>query len=101
MTDGGGLAQVATNLLHFIQMPAAKAISHRMIWIGALLLTISLQAAPKNPPAYDPGVRARKDAAGGPLPGISTDFNKLFTAGQAKFLQVDQVLQDGLGPRMN
>jgi CxxC motif-containing protein (DUF1111 family) len=82
-------------------MPDAKAISHRVTWIGALLLAISLQAAPKSSPAHDPGVRGGKAGAGEPLPSISADFNKLFAAGQAKFLQVDQVVQDGLGPRMN
>lgn len=66
-----------------------------------LLLALNMSADPKSPPARDPGVRAGPAGAGGPLPGLSADFSKLFAAGQAKFVQVDQVVQDGLGPRMN
>jgi CxxC motif-containing protein (DUF1111 family) len=35
------------------------------------------------------------------MPGISADYSKLFAAGLAKFNQIDQVVADGLGPRMN
>src|ERR1035441_1200730 len=50
---------------------------------------------------HDPGVRGGNAGAGGALPGISAAYNNLFTAGLAKFSQEDQVVQDGLGPRMN
>ncbi len=72
-----------------------------MIWTGILLLALSGNATAKSPPARDPGVRGGKAGAGGALPGISTAYNNLFTAGMAQFVQVDQVVKDGLGPRMN
>jgi CxxC motif-containing protein (DUF1111 family) len=84
-----------------MQVASAKTIGCRIAWMSALLLALSHNALPKSPPARDPGVRGGATGAGGPLPGISAAFNKLFVAGQAKFLQVDQVVQDGLGPRMN
>jgi CxxC motif-containing protein (DUF1111 family) len=73
----------------------------RQIGMFILLFALNMSAAPKSPPARDPGVRGGPAGAGGPLPGLSADFSKLFAAGQAKFVQVDQVVQDGLGPRMN
>jgi CxxC motif-containing protein (DUF1111 family) len=79
----------------------ARAIAYRLTWISALLLVLNGHGLSKTPPAHDPGVRGGKAGAGGPLPGISADYSKLFAAGQAKFLQVDQVVADGLGPRMN
>jgi CxxC motif-containing protein (DUF1111 family) len=78
---------------------SASAIANRTIWISALLLALSSNSASQDQ-VHDPGVRAGA-AAGGALPGISGAYNNLFVAGLAKFSQVDQVVRDGLGPRMN
>lgn len=72
-----------------------------MILPSAFVLALSCNGQSQGLKAHDPGVRAGKAGAGGPLPGISQAYSNLFTAGQAKFVQVDQVVQDGLGPRMN
>ena len=72
-----------------------------MTWMSALLLALSSNAISQRPAAHDPGVRAGNAGAGRALPGISAEYNNLFRAGLAKFSQVDQVVQDGLGPRMN
>jgi hypothetical protein len=81
--------------------PSVKLVGGATIWMNMLLLSLSGNAASKDPKADDPGVRAGNAGAGGPLPGISGAYYNLFVAGQAKFRQVDQVVQDGLGPRMN
>jgi CxxC motif-containing protein (DUF1111 family) len=72
-----------------------------MIWLSALLLALGGNASSQRLKAHDPGVRGGNAGAGAALPGISAPYNNLFSAGLAKFSQVDQVVQDGLGPRMN
>jgi CxxC motif-containing protein (DUF1111 family) len=69
--------------------------------MSTLLLALSAKGPSQSVTARDPGVRGGVAGAGGALPGISMDYNKLFLAGLAKFNQVDQVVEDGLGPRMN
>ena len=84
-----------------MSFPSVKAIGCAAIWMTALLLSLIGNAASPNPKAHDPGVRGGNAGAGGPLPGITGAYNNLFVAGQAEFRKVDQVVQDGLGPRMN
>jgi Di-haem oxidoreductase, putative peroxidase len=71
----------------------------------ALLLSLSIGACsppPQDPIARDPGVRNDGIAgAGDSYPGLPDPFKNLFTAGQQEFVKTDQVLDDGLGPRMN
>jgi len=78
-----------------------KAFGYRTTWLSTLLLGLSSGAAAQGMKAHDPGVRSGNPGAGGALSGISAAYTNLFTAGLAKFNQVDQVVQDGLGPRMN
>jgi len=51
--------------------------------------------------ARDPGPRAGPAAAGAPLGNLTAGQQALFQAGLAEFTKVDQVADDGLGPRMN
>ncbi|MGH9744626.1 MAG: di-heme oxidoredictase family protein [Candidatus Acidiferrales bacterium] len=58
--------------------------------------------------AQDPGVRTGAPGAGGPIGGMSTDYQNFFTAALARFQEVDSVSgkitnEDGtgLGPRFN
>ena len=69
--------------------------------MSAILLALSATGSSQNVTVHDPGVRGGNAGAGGALPGVSGAYNELFAAGLAKFSQVDQVVQDGLGPRMN
>ena len=73
----------------------------RAIRMSALLLCLSANGSAQGPTVHDPGVRGGNAGAGGALPGISAAYNNLFVAGMAKFNQEDQVVEDGLGPRMN
>jgi CxxC motif-containing protein (DUF1111 family) len=60
--------------------------------------------APTPPPEtklHDPGVRLGKASAGDSLPGLDTNYQKLFAAGLEEFLKVDTVKEDGLGPTFN
>src|SRR5450759_346166 len=83
----------------FIPMPfeSATTIIYRTIWVSALLLSLSTGVPSQDVKVHDPGVRGGNAGAGGALPGISAAYNSLFVAGLAKFSQVDQVVQDGLG----
>jgi CxxC motif-containing protein (DUF1111 family) len=80
---------------------SAGTIDYRAIWMSALLLSLSASGSSQGLTVHDPGVRGGSAGAGGALPGISGAYNNLFVAGLAKFCQEDQVVQDGLGPRMN
>ena len=58
--------------------------------------------------AQDPGVRAGAPGVGGPMAGMSTDYQNFFTAALARFQEVDSVSGQvtneagkGLGPRFN
>jgi len=51
--------------------------------------------------AHDPGPRTGTAGAGAPLSGLTTGQQGLFVAGLTAFEKVDQVINDGLGPRMN
>jgi CxxC motif-containing protein (DUF1111 family) len=84
-------------------MPSESAgtLGCRTILMSALLLSLSGNGASQSLTVHDPGVRGGSAGAGGALPGISAAYNNLFLAGLAKFSQEDQVVQDGLGPRMN
>jgi CxxC motif-containing protein (DUF1111 family) len=60
--------------------------------------------APTPPPEvklHDPGVRLGKSGAGNSLPGLDSNFQKLFTAGLVEFNKQDSVKDDGLGPTFN
>jgi CxxC motif-containing protein (DUF1111 family) len=83
-----------------MQFAHAIAIVRRSTCVSGLLFALSANGSSQPLKAHDPGVRGGTTGAGGALPGISADYSKLFSAGLAKFSQVDQV-QDGLGPRMN
>ncbi len=50
---------------------------------------------------HDPGVRIGQPAAGKPLPGLDSGFQKLFDAGLEEFDKLDAVKDDGLGPTFN
>src|ERR1700723_4193794 len=45
-----------------------------------------------DPDSLDPGVRGGPASVGGPLPGLSSDYQQLFTAAQLRFQEVDSVL---------
>jgi CxxC motif-containing protein (DUF1111 family) len=78
-----------------------RTIGYRAIRMSALFLSLSASGSSQGLTVHDPGVRGGNAGAGGALPGISGAYNNLFVAGLAKFSQEDQVVQDGLGPRMN
>src|SRR5260370_22196247 len=80
---------------------AASTIGYQTIWMSALLRSLSANGSSQGLRVHDPGVRGGNAGAGGALPGISQAYKNLFVAGLAKFSQADQVVQDGLGPRMN
>ena len=50
--------------------------------------------------ARDPGPRAGKAAAGGPLLGLTTDEKEMFDVGRTDFLEEEEV-DEGVGPRFN
>jgi hypothetical protein len=81
----------------------SRTIRYGVIAYAALLLTFGGNACSKEPeaPAHDPGVRGGAAGAGNPHPGLSDQLQKLFDAGLAEFVKLDQVKDDGLGPRMN
>ncbi len=61
-----------------------------------------------DPDSLDPGVRGGPASVGGPLPGLSSDYQQMFTAAQLRFQEVDSVggtmpneLGTGLGPGFN
>ena len=59
---------------------------------------------PTPPPEVklqDPGVRLSEPAAGNSLPGLDSNFQKLFAAGLDEFSKPDLVKDDGLGPTFN
>jgi len=87
--------------IHLMPFTSAQAFGYRMAWMGALLLALTPIGSSQGAKAHDPGVRAGSAGAGGPLPGLSPAYANLFASGLAQFTQVDQVVQDGLGPRMN
>jgi len=49
----------------------------------------------------DPGPRGGGASAGGPVAGLSTTLSAAFTAGASTFTEVEDVTNDGLGPRFN
>jgi CxxC motif-containing protein (DUF1111 family) len=49
----------------------------------------------------DPGPRPGAAAAGGPLSGLSATQSAMFTDGQGRFQEVENVPNNGLGPRFN
>lgn len=58
--------------------------------------------------AVDPGVRTGPASVGGPLPGLTSEYQQFFTAALARFQEVDSVSGGlanetgvGLGPRFN
>lgn len=58
--------------------------------------------------AVDPGVRTGQASVGGPLPGLTSEYQQFFTAALARFQEVDSVSGGlanetgvGLGPRFN
>jgi hypothetical protein len=84
----------------------SRTIRYGVTAFTTLLLTFSGSACSKEPEApalaHDPGVRNDGDpGAGTPYPGLPDPFQKLFNAGQDEFAKPDQVVEDGLGPRMN
>src|SRR5215470_13240413 len=65
--------------------------------IGAVSLDVRAQTPP---PLVDPGPRGGAAGAGGMLPGLTKDEQRMFTSGLAEFVEPEEVA-DGLGPRMN
>ncbi len=61
--------------------------------------------APNPPPtkvkARDPGVRVGDSGTGNSLPGLDSNFQKLFDAGLDEFSKLNTVKDDGLGPTFN
>jgi CxxC motif-containing protein (DUF1111 family) len=70
----------------------------------ALLIAIACTSA-SSPPTHrnvhDSGVRGGAPGAGGPIPGLDAADLAFFTEGQTRFVKVDTVNGDGLGPRFN
>lgn len=49
----------------------------------------------------DPGVRGGASGAGGPVAGLSSTLNAAFNAGATNFSEIEDVPNNGLGPRFN
>src|SRR4051794_40555899 len=72
----------------------ARSVSIRQVAIAIACLGVAAFAQ------TDPGPRPGAAAAGGPVPGLSTDYGALFLQSQGTFAEVDAV-SEGLGPRFN
>jgi CxxC motif-containing protein (DUF1111 family) len=80
----------------------SRTIRYGVIAFTALLLAFGGSASSQAQQlAHDPGVRGGAAGAGNSYPGLSDPLQKLFDAGQADFVKQDEVVADGLGPRMN
>ncbi|HYB70414.1 MAG TPA: di-heme oxidoredictase family protein, partial [Candidatus Bathyarchaeia archaeon] len=71
-----------------------------LVLLGSLMSSPSAQQPQQAMRARDPGPRTGPNAAGGPIPGLTTNQMALFEAGQATFKE-DEGVGDGLGPRFN
>ena len=76
--------------------------------LAALLHAQAVPTATSLGNVKDPGVRAGSAGAGGPVAGLKPNESALFTAGQARFAEVDSVsgtvpgeAGSGLGPSFN
>ena len=81
----------------------SRTIRYGVTAFAALLLALGGSASSQAQQlAHDPGVRNDGDpGAGKQYPGLSDPLQKLFETGQAEFVKQDEVVADGLGPRMN
>ncbi len=88
------------------QNPCARSatalIGAAALGLLALQVDIASQAAPAASAtrAQDPGPRTDAPGAGAPLPGLTAQQMKYFTAGKLDFEEVESI-EDGIGPRMN
>jgi CxxC motif-containing protein (DUF1111 family) len=77
----------------------------RILAFGILVGTVATAlGAPQAKRPLDPGVRAGAQAAGQPLPGLTSDEAQFFQDGLARFQDVEVVTggtNNGLGPRFN
>ena len=82
---------------------ASRTSRYGVTGFAALLLALGGSASSQS--AQDPGPRGGDAGAGDTYPELLKDpsnpLNKLFKAGQDEFIKQDQVVDDGLGPRMN
>ncbi len=67
----------------------------------ALLLCATLCVSSVAIGQTDPGPRGGAPAAGGPVPNLSQSLLKAFNAGAGNFAEVEDVPNNGLGPRFN
>jgi CxxC motif-containing protein (DUF1111 family) len=83
----------------------SRTIRYGVTALAALLLALGGSASSQaQQSAHDPGVRGGDPGAGDTYTDLkdpSNPLNKLFVAGQAEFVKQDEVVADGLGPRMN
>jgi CxxC motif-containing protein (DUF1111 family) len=82
---------------------AKRSSLHAWLLAGVTMLVLAPVAASgpaQSQTVSDPGVRGGPAGAGGPLPGLTNNESKFFTAAQAVFEEVDEVA-GGLGPRFN
>ena len=70
------------------------------LWLGTAALAQPNFGSRSSQPA-DPGPRNGAADAGGPIAGLSTTQLAIFTNGQSRFEQVEEVTPNGLGPRFN
>ncbi|HEY4846736.1 MAG TPA: di-heme oxidoredictase family protein [Methylocella sp.] len=78
----------------------SRTIRYGVTAFAALLLALGGSASSQAQP-HDMGPRPADPGDGQSLPGLPVPLQKLFAAGQEEFKKRDQVVEDGLGPRMN
>jgi CxxC motif-containing protein (DUF1111 family) len=78
---------------HGFQFPFLRRVSSFVLGASIALSGSAL--------AQDPGPRPGAAGAGGPMPGLSYSQAAFFNDGQQRFLEVEGVVKDGLGPRFN
>jgi CxxC motif-containing protein (DUF1111 family) len=71
-----------------------------MLALGAVYVAGQQQPTSGQGP-HDPGPRGGPPGAGGPISGLTSGQQAVFTAGQTNFQEVENVSQGGLGPRFN
>ena len=67
--------------------------------VMAMACLASIAMAQQGP--TDPGVRGGTVGAGGALSGLTANQQEYFTDGQVRFQEIDDVPNNGLGPRFN
>jgi CxxC motif-containing protein (DUF1111 family) len=72
-----------------------------LLVFGIACSTATEPQAGRQRHVHDPGVRGGPSGIGGPIAGLTQPELDAFNEGKTRFLKVDTVNGDGLGPRMN